>query len=444
MSVSISIFLDTRRIKTTTGKYPVKLRLSYKRIVKLYLTIFDLTDEDFKKLNSPRIGGSLLEIKNHLKEIRKTTENAVDDLGEFSFYEFEKNFICDNPLFKFRKRKEPAPQLVKDSFDFTPFLKRFPILSETHPQQGLISIVFQSYIKSLIRHERIGSAFNYSGTYNSLKQFRGNVLFKDITVDYLYDFEHWMLGRGLAKATVGIKLRPLRAIFNLAIEEEIIRKDRNYPFGRRRYQIPASRNLKKALQMADVQKVYLDRPACPIESKARDYWLFCYFANGMNPKDVAQLKYRNIQGDYLVFERAKTELSTRSNPKLITIFLTEDLMDIINRLGNSDKSPANYIFPILRHSVSALERFDMVRAFNKFINDGMAKIAERVGNEKKVTTLVSRHTFSTQMKKAGATTEYIQEALGHTDKRTTEHYLDSFDKEVKKEFALRLTQFKSA
>lgn len=219
-----------------------------------------------------------------MKEIRKTTENAVDDLGEFSFYEFEKNFICDNPLFKFRKRKEPAPQFVKDSFDFTPFLKRFPILSETHPQQGLISIVFQSYIKSLIRHGRIGSAFNYSGTYNSLKQFRGNVLFKDITVDYLYDFEHWMLGRGLAKATVGIKLRPLRAVFNLAIEDGIIRKDRNYPFGRRRYQIPASRNLKKTLQMTDVQKIYQDRPECPIESKARDYWLFCYLTNGMIQK----------------------------------------------------------------------------------------------------------------------------------------------------------------
>ena len=53
-------------------------------------------------------------------------------------------------------------------------------------------------------------------------------------------------------------------------------------------------------------------------------------------------------------------------------------------------------------------------------------------------------TFSTQMKKAGASTEYIQEALGHTDKRTTENYPDSFDNEVKKDFALMLTRFKSA
>ncbi len=39
------------------------------------------------------------------------------------------------------------------------------------------------------------------------------------------------------------------------------------------------------------------------------------------------------------------------------------------------------------------------------------------------------------MKNSGASTEYIQEALGHTVKLTTENYLDSFEKEIKKEFA---------
>jgi len=32
--------------------------------------------------------------------------------------------------------------------------------------------------------------------------------------------------------------------------------------------------------------------------------------------------------------------------------------------------------------------------------------------------------------------------LGHTDIRTTENYLDSFEKDVKKEFAGKLTAFK--
>jgi integrase/recombinase XerD len=73
----------------------------------------------------------------------------------------------------------------------------------------------------------------------------------------------------------------------------------------------------------------------------------------------------------------------------------------------------------------------------------MGKIRKKLGIEKKVTTYVARHTFSTVMKRSGASTEFIQEALGHTNIKTTENYLDSFEKEVKKEFASKLVPFKS-
>lgn len=47
------------------------------------------------------------------------------------------------------------------------------------------------------------------------------------------------------------------------------------------------------------------------------------------------------------------------------------------------------------------------------------------------------------MKRSGASTEFIQEALGYTNNRTTGNYLDSFEKEVKKEFSGRLGSFKN-
>ena len=86
----------------------------------------------------------------------------------------------------------------------------------------------------------------------------------------------------------------------------------------------------------------------------------------------------------------------------------------------------------------------MIELFVQSINDWMLKIRKKLGIEKKVTTYVARHTFSTVLKRAGASTEFIQEALGHTDKRTTENYLDSFEKEVKKEFAGKLVAFKTS
>lgn|GEM_PF-2220626 len=41
-----------------------------------------------------------------------------------------------------------------------------------------------------------------------------------------------------------------------------------------------------------------------------------------------------------------------------------------------------------------------------------------------------------------ASAEFIQEVLGHMDKKTTENYLDSFEQQVKKEFAKKLEAFK--
>ncbi len=70
------------------------------------------------------------------------------------------------------------------------------------------------------------------------------------------------------------------------------------------------------------------------------------------------------------------------------------------------------------------------------------KNQEKLGIEKKVTTYVARHTFSTVLKRSGTSTEFIQEALGHTNMKTTENYLDSFEKEMKKEYASKLLSFK--
>jgi integrase/recombinase XerD len=163
----------------------------------------------------------------------------------------------------------------------------------------------------------------------------------------------------------------------------------------------------------------------------------------MNPKDVAFLKYKNIDGEYFTFERAKTERSTRTDPKPITVFITEEMQNIIASWGNKDRKPNNYIFPILTPDMNPLDQHFAVKAFVKFINHWMAKIKSALGIEMKVRSLEARHTFSTQLKRAGASTEYIQEALGHMDKKTTENYLNSFKKEVKKEYAAKLTPFKS-
>jgi integrase len=257
----------------------------------------------------------------------------------------------------------------------------------------------------------------------------------------LKEYEEWMLKQDYSKTTIGIYIRSLRAIFNEAAENKIIKKEKCYPFGKRRYQIPTSRNVKKSLTLQDVGKIYKYIPDCDQESMAKDFWLFSYLANGMNCKDIALLKYRNIEEEYIVFERAKTENSTRANPKSISVFINEDIQGIITTRGNADKSPGNYIFPIMQHGITPLRQYELLELFIRSINEWMDKIRKKLKIERRVSTYVARHTFSTVMKRSGVSTEFIQEALGHTDIRTTENYLDSFEKEVKKEYAAKLLAF---
>ena len=443
MSTTISIILDTRRMKKT-DKYPVKLRVTFQRVTEYYQTIFDLSKEEWEKLTASRIRNELQPIRDKLKDIERKAENSVKELSPFNFAEFEKDFIRSNTNFRQRNFKTEVITPNGDEFDYSPFYKKFSLFNETAGKPGLISYSYLKYIKQLIREGRISSAINYHCSYVSLKKFRGDVPFFVITTTYLKEYENWLKNQDISKTTIGIYLRPLRALFNEAIEDGIIKREKCYPFGKRKYRIPTSKNVKKALELSEVEKIYFYEcnPELTGEQQAKDYWLFSYFGNGMNPKDIANLKYKNIDGDYLTFERSKTERSLRSDPKPITIFLTDDMKKIIERRGNKNKAPNNYLFPILEHGLSPLRQYELVQNFVGFINDWMKRIFKNLGIEKKWTTYVARHTFSTVMKRSGASTEFIQEALGHSDLKTTENYLDSFDKDVKKEFAHRLISFK--
>ncbi len=214
---------------------------------------------------------------------------------------FEKSFIRLNPLFRQRRHKQKSETAGSNDFDFFPYEKRFPILNEKHLSQDSMSNVFVWYVKSLIQEERIGSALNYQNTYFSLKKFHGNVGFEEITPSYLRQYEKWMRDKDRSKSTVGINLRPLRAIFNLAIDEFDLIPRKNYPFGRRKYLIPTSKNIKKALPQEDISKIYYHKTDNEDSRKARDFWLFGFFANGMNPKDIALLKYKKYTGRIYCF-----------------------------------------------------------------------------------------------------------------------------------------------
>ena len=244
-----------------------------------------------------------------------------------------------------------------------------------------------------------------------------------------------------ALTTVGIYLRPLRCIFNLAIQEGDIPAE-IYPFGKRKYRIPAGRNVKKALSMKDLKALYTFKvPKGSYQEKARDFWFFSYQCNGMNIRDIAELKYKNIQKDILSFTRSKTKNTTRTNVKPIIVPLTTLVKQTIKKYGNKPASNEAYVFPIFSDSINAHEKLRRTQNFTKFINQHIKKLAEDAGVTTEISTYWARHSFTSTAMRNGASLELLQESLGHEDMKTTMNYWSGFEDSVKRDISNKLMDF---
>ncbi len=414
---SIVTYLDTRR-KKKSGRYPVKLRITFLKEQKYYPIGIDLTPEEFSDMNSIRIPEIAKQIPIKLRR----------ELQDY-------NFKCEGQT---AKAKEIISKLP--FFNFSVFKRKF--LTGQY-STGSVFLYYENTIKKLKEEGRVGTASNYSTSMNSLKQFKPKLLFRDITVELLQQYESWMISKERSITTVGIYLRTLRAVLNQAIEDGEFPRDL-YPFKKRRYQIPASRNIKKALTLDEIGKIVkFQAPFGSWLEKARDMFVFSYFANGINMKDILRLKYANIDGEYIRFIRAKTNRTNRSNSVPITFHLSEELRDIIRRLGNPDRDSRNYIFPVLKDATSPTKEMADVQQFTQMVNKYLKKIGLEVGIGKKVTTYFARHSFATILKKSGVSPHFISESLGHASLKTTESYLDSFENSQRKEILQNLRGFKS-
>jgi len=175
-------------------------------------------------------------------------------------------------------------------------------------------------------------------------------------------------------------------------------------------------------------------------------WLFAYFSNGMNVKDIALLKYENIQKDKKSFKfiREKTKNSTKDDLHEIEVIITEDIQRIIDKWGNKPIKPLTYIFNIFDpNKMSEKGKRDAVKNASKRIGKYMKRIATELKLEKMPTYIYARHSFSTILKRAGVPIEMISEQLGHTSIKTTEIYLGSFESGQKREITKYLTSFKT-
>lgn len=399
----VKIIINKNHLKKD-GKCAVYIRVTYKRLKKFYPTGKSLTFIDFaENVFKPNPGKALKEIANKLKEDEVEARSIIKKMPNFSFEHFEKRFITNRD--------------VKDT----------------------IEGAFTSAINKLTENDQIGTAVSYGCAKKSFENFRHGLKFTDITVPLLSSYEKWMLENKRSTTTISIYARHLRTLFNNAITDGVIPKEL-YPFGEKLYQVPESNNTKKAITLEEVAKIFhYEVQEKSTAERAKAYWLFSYFCNGINMKDMALLKWENIKGNMICFKRSKT-VRTKRKIDDIEVEILPRMMAIIKKFGNK-QTKSEYIFPILTNGLSATRQRQLIQQITHVVNDHMKVIGKELGIEITLTSYVARHTMATVLKRNGASTEKISEALGHSNLKTTQAYLASFDKESKIELANILNSF---
>ena len=287
------------------------------------------------------------------------------------------------------------------------------------------------FISQLVKENRLGYAESFKGLKSSLLLYCKSLDIKFSAIDnqWLKGYELHLKKGGKARNTIGIRFRSLRALYNKAIADEVVKKD-YYPFDTFRVSQFHEQTKKRAIKREDIKKIIdldlrtITNYRSPYLELGRDLFIFSYLSCGINLADMARIRYADIFNDRLQYHRKKTN-------KLITCKLQEPALKIVEKYRKEKISPEDYIFPILdrkRHKTETQIR-DKIRKANKATNKALHKIEEKLGLPIELTTYVARHSFATVLKRSGVSISIISESLGHSSEKVTQIYLDSFDNE---------------
>lgn len=154
----------------------------------------------------------------------------------------------------------------------------------------------ESIIVKLKQNGKIRTSETYRATLNSFKKFRKDedIMLDCITSEVMENFEAWHKSRGVAPNSISFYIRILRAVYNRAVEDDII-ENRN-PF--RHVYTGVDKTVKRALPLPVIKKIKaLDLSLSPALDFARDMFIMSFYLRGMSFIDMAFLKRLTLKTD---------------------------------------------------------------------------------------------------------------------------------------------------
>ena len=248
---------------------------------------------------------------------------------------------------------------------------------------------------------------NHLSTLELLQEFKKEVLFTDLTFEFVSSFDNYLQSKGYHLNTIAKHMKHLKRYINVAINKEYM-DIQKYAF--RKYKIKSIEGSHTHLAPEELHKfenLQLTGRYTRLQ-KTKDAFLFCCYA-GLRYSDFTNLTSANIvefhQETWIIYKSVKTGMEVR----LPLYFLFEGKgIQILQRY----KDDFNSFFKLKDNS-----------NINKELNilAGLAKI------DKRVSFHTARHTNATLLLYNGANITTVQKLLGHKSVKTTQVYANIMD-----------------
>lgn len=288
------------------------------------------------------------------------------------------------------------------------------------PRQGMSLFRFaQEIIYQLRSWGKIRTSETYTSTLNSFMRFRAGIdlPLQKLDSDLIKSYEVWLEHQNVCMNTSSFYMRILRAIYNRAVEKELIYQ-RN-PF--RHVYVGVDKTIKRALPLSVIKQIReIDLSENPNLCFARDLFLFSFYTRGMSFIDIAFLRKKDLHNGSLSYRRRKTG-------QMLFIKWEYCMEEIVTRYAQQcERSP--YLLPIIMEEEK--DTYQCYRKNMSRINKQLKLLATRIGYNYSLSMYCARHSWANIAKSKNIPIAVISEGMGHDSEKTTRIYLASLDTHV--------------
>lgn len=280
---------------------------------------------------------------------------------------------------------------------------------------------FIAFAKQLVEElKQVGkerTAETYTSALNSFVRFRRqrDIPMEDVNSSLIVEYEAYLKSEGVCLNSISYYMRNLRAIYNRAVEQELVTQRNPFKY----VYTGIDKTVKRAIPLKVIRQIRdLDLAFDPTIEYARDLFMFSFYTRGMSFINMAYLKKKDLQNGILSYRRQKTG-------QQLFIKWERPMQEIVDKY---DMPKSQYLLPIIRDAQS--DKRKQYKSATHLVNAKLKRVGRLLRLNIPLTTYVARHAWASIAKSKNIPISTISEAMGHDSESTTRIYLASLDTSV--------------